>query len=360
MNRRDVVAGFVSAMIGTNAIAAGRNPITRRMSRTIGFNLISWNENTNTNPASWISAVRFAFEVGARRVSFVPYAFVDRSTGEIFSKSRQGLTIGPTQAAIAPAAKEAVRLGLSVSIKPLVEIDNAVGEGAIWRGTIELSSELQNVFFTHYCTYILQMAEMARAVRASRFYIGSELEGLTKDPSASGHWRKLIADCRAVFSEGQACLLTYASNFTEYEKVSFWPQLDEVGIDAYFPLATAKTAQGLQHPTTADIADAWDHSLEKMRRFSARVGRPVLLAEWGVVPFDMTTAEPSQEHPSSLLDESEAIAAYQAVLPSVAKAKQWLKGIDLWHLQVDPDDDSPYRIEQSGNIARVIRDAVRQ
>ena len=46
-------------------------------------------------------------------------------------------------------------------------------------------------------------------------------------------WRALIADVR----EQTGAPLTYAANWTDYERVPFWDALDVIGIQAYFPLA---------------------------------------------------------------------------------------------------------------------------
>jgi hypothetical protein len=49
-------------------------------------------------------------------------------------------------------------------------------------------------------------------------------------------WRRRIADVRRVYS-GK---LTYAVNWhREVEEVSFWDALDPIGVQGYFPLATA-------------------------------------------------------------------------------------------------------------------------
>ena len=64
-----------------------------------------------------------------------------------------------------------------------------------------------------------------------------------------GHWRRLIERVRAVYS-GR---LTVAANFDNYHEVSFWDDLDLIGINAYFPLR-----ETLETPLSeAALTDAW-------------------------------------------------------------------------------------------------------
>jgi len=50
-------------------------------------------------------------------------------------------------------------------------------------------------------------------------------------------WRNLVWEVRTVFS-GR---VTYAANFDEYTDVTWWPYLDVMGINAYFPLRSVCT-----------------------------------------------------------------------------------------------------------------------
>ena len=109
--------------------------------------------------------------------------------------------------------------------------------------------------------FILHHAQIARiAGGVSRFAIGSEMVGLTTSAPDNGY--PAVAELRALASEVRALLpdarLTYCADWTEYRGHQreaaltyhldpLWadPNIDMVGIDAYFPLSDFR--QGEEH-----------------------------------------------------------------------------------------------------------------
>ena len=67
------------------------------------------------------------------------------------------------------------------------------------------------------------------APQPTRLVVGTQLD---RTLHFEDDWRLIIATVRRYF-EGT---LTYAANWTDYEKVPFWDALDVIGIQAYFPL----------------------------------------------------------------------------------------------------------------------------
>lgn len=341
-----------------SSVTPERGRATSPRARMVGLNLVAWDKATNTNPKPWLRAINDIYALGVRRVTIVPYVLVDRDRGHLIEKSSFGLAAGPGNGIVRAAILSARGLGMSVGLKPMIEIDNSSGEGGIWRATLHFNRDMLGPFFDSYEAFILDMAALARTSGATRFYIGSELAGLTGDTAADPYWRRLIAACRGVLSRSD-CLLTYAANYSEYLNFRFWAALDEIGIDAYFPLAMKDEAQGLGAPLAEQIARSWPPILSQLRALSKQTGRRIMLAEWGVVPFDQTTVEPSEEEPSSTQDLAEALNAYSATLAAVMGETDWLAGIDLWHWSVSPVEDSNYRIVKNGPIANMVRDFVR-
>ncbi len=87
-------------------------------------------------------------------------------------------------------------------------------------------------------------------------------------------WRELIAMSRVKYS-GQ---LTYAANFDNYHLVSFWDQLDFIGINAYFKLRDIN-----QEPSEALFSESWANILNTITRFKREqnLDKPVLFTELG-------------------------------------------------------------------------------
>lgn len=325
-----------------------------RSGRTFGASLCAWDGAANGNTELWRAAVRDMYEIGLRHVSLISYAYVDPETGNVQTESQKGLDPGPARAALAAAADEAQQLGMQYSIRPWFEIDDRNGPGYEWRGDLELTEQQREVFTESYREYVLDLAELARDSKARCLYIGSELKGLTTDESARDDWLSLIRHCRDVL-EGSSCLLSYAANFDEFEQVPFWSALDEIGVDAYFPLSTEREARGPGRPALAVLDKRCRGIFKRLKSFSRRNKRPVYICEWGLVPFDGTTADPSNELPSLYVDPYEAAAGYEVFLDNVAKQGSWLDGVDFWHWQVDPHEDSNYRIRPGSLISKVIR-----
>ena len=114
---------------------------------------------------------------------------------------------------------------MSICIKPHIAY---WGSSFSWRGEIEFSREdAWDRFWRDYRAWITLLAEACR--EADGFVVGTELDRTLR---FEDEWRALIADVRA----HTGAPLTYAANWTDYQRVPFWDALDVIGIQAYFPL----------------------------------------------------------------------------------------------------------------------------
>ncbi len=87
------------------------------------------------------------------------------------------------------------------------------------------------MWFSNYEKFILHYAELAEKNHLDILCIGTELQ---KTIPKEKEWRSLIKKIRYVYHGP----LTYAANFyVEFEKITFWDELDYIGIQAYFPLS---------------------------------------------------------------------------------------------------------------------------
>ncbi len=357
MNRRSFIhlalgGTLASAVLGS----ACQPPPIRSRAQLFGFNLIAWDRRALTNATAWRKSIAALHGLGISRVTIVPYQLLDPDSLRLLSKSQFDLVFGPSAEVVAEIIRYAKTLNMSVSLKPMIEIDNEEGEGDIWRGTVKIGPDKAGAFFDSYQAHILQMLKVAVDEGADRFYIGSELAGLVTDKRHTGRWLDLIVACRRSLGDS-SCLLTYAANFDEYEQVPFWSELDEIGVDAYFPLARKKEAAGLLQPGHELLRKRFDKVLIDLQAFSKRMKRPMFLAEWGVVPFDLTTTEPSAAQPSESYDLGEMLNAYTAVIGAVQAQGDWLAGCDFWHWSVSSHNDSNYSIDAGSPVAEMLRSA---
>lgn len=156
--------------------------------------------------------------------------------------------------------------GWKVMFYPMFFMDVA---GKPWRGFVTGSAANVSSFFTKtngYNAFITHYANLMKG-RVDAFVIGSELIGLTRVASAPGNYPavnrliELAATVRGIM--GADTKLTYAADWSEYHHTEggwynldpLWasPNIDMVGIDAYFPL-TDEPQQGYD---VQAIIDGW-------------------------------------------------------------------------------------------------------
>jgi hypothetical protein len=106
-----------------------------------------------------------------------------------------------------------------------------------------------------------------------------------------GHWRELIAGVRQVY-RGR---LTYAANFDQYREVAFWPDLDLIGINAYFPLRDVTRPAGTPEDLRIALLEGWRTilgDLDAFRHERGIGGMEVLFTEIGYARHVGSTLEP--------------------------------------------------------------------
>lgn len=184
-----------------------------------GYNIACYERGCLDSPTARATLAR-ARALGARDVALVVTYYVDDATRGVPSADPQRTA---PLAELEIAAAVAKGLGLRVVVKPHVDRRD---DGS--RTHIE-PSDLET-WWRAYRGYVHDAAESAERVGARAFVVGTELAGLSRHEA---RWRALIADVRARFS-GR---VTYAANWDELERLRFFDALDDMAVDAYYPLA---------------------------------------------------------------------------------------------------------------------------
>lgn len=179
-------------------------------------------------------------------------------------------------------------------------------------------------FFETYAAWIVDVARFASA--ADAFAVGTELDQTTRAVRHEARWRAIVDDVREVFPG----ILTYAANWTDYERVPFWDALDLVGIQAYFPVLTDVAARDVRvSPTDSELEAGWRDIAGRMRRFSERADRPILFTELGynnsaIAPYEPWDYKLGGPHANALQERLMRIALRAvAAEPSVRGAFLW-------------------------------------
>jgi hypothetical protein len=209
--------------------------------------------------------------------------------------------------------------GLRVVLKPHVDLDDDAD-----RAGIEPADP--DRWFTAYEGLVRHYADLATELGIDELVVGTELAGTSADDA---RWRRVIALAR----DRYAGPLTYAANFDEYPRVGFWDALDAIGIDAYFPLATAPT-------TDVDaLVRAWGPIADDLAATARRTGKPVLFTEAGYASQRGTAVNPYDWEVSRVASPAEQEAAYRALFTALWD-EPWFLGVYWWMW-----DDLPGRTE---------------
>lgn len=247
-------------------------------------------------------------QLGGNWVAIHPYAAI-AADGTVRSWS-----FGPnrTPEHVLRPIREAHALGLKILIKPHLAY---WGSPFSWRGEIEFKDDASwKRFWDSYRTWIVQLAGVAR--EADGFVVGTELDRML---GFDTEWRTLIAEVR----KQTKAPLTYAANWSDYQRVGFWDALDSIGIQAYFPVTEA------ENPSAAELRRGWSQGMKKLSAFSALHDRPIIFTELGYNRSFTAAARPWEYHTDGPEAETFQRACLTAALEAVEKEPR-VVGVFLW------------------------------
>lgn len=248
---------------------------------------------------------------------------------------------GETDAGLIQTAAYAHDKGMQVIMKPHIWIMQGNGK---WRSDIEMNSKKDwETWFNTYSDFIMHYAKVAEAGNMEALCIGTEL--LIPSTTHSERWLELIQKIRAIYS-GK---LTYAANFyKEYESITFWNELDAIGIQGYFPLVKNN------HPTKEQLMNAWLPHITKMESVARKYGKPIIFTEIGYKNSADAAIEP-WTWPRQMGDQINESEETQAIcLDAMFEClwnKDWFHGVFIWKwfhttYRHPPEDYASYQEER--------------
>lgn len=267
------------------------------------------------NPPRVISADEMGEvkRINAEWVAVIPYAF-SRSGKPGVSFDNQGQWWGERKEGSCKLIEYAHSHNLKVMLKPHVWVR---GEG--WTGDYKLSAEADwKTWEADFSEYIMNYAKVADSLGVEMLCIGTEYRIPAKERPE--FWRGLIKNIREVYS-GK---LTYASNWDNYENITWWNELDYIGIDAYFPLVEGA------HPTVKEIEEGWKPIKTKLSSFSHKWNKPILFTEYGFQSANGAAGKHWElDKSSENTNEQLQADAYEATYRALMK-ESWFAGGFLW------------------------------
>jgi len=252
--------------------------------------------------------------VNANYAAVMPFGFIrDLTSPEItFNTDRQWY--GETK----KGAEQYIQLLHSNNVKVMLKPQIWIWRGE-FTGGLKMSSETEwKALEASYDKFIMTYAELAQQTNAELLCIGTELEQFVVNRPA--YWSALIKKIKTVY-KGK---LTYAANWDEYKRTTFWPELDFIGIDAYFPLSEAKT------PSLEELKKGWQPWKETIAALSKRVNKPVIFTEYGYRSMDYTAKKPWLVDRNQMAVNMEGQVNAQKALFETFWKEEWFAGGFIW------------------------------
>ena len=206
-------------------------------------------------------------------------------------------------------------LNLKVMLKPHVWV-----RGHGWPGDYQLDSEEDwQIWENDYRTFMMDYAQLAQESATDMLCIGTEFRYAVRERPE--FWKSLIVDIRKIY-DGH---LTYAANWDNYDNVTFWDQLDYIGIDAYYPLI-----KELENPSDETLDAGWKPIIADLKRLHEQHNKPVLFTEYGFRSIDFCAAGHYNIPEDQIRPNERAQAAAYASLYRTLWQEPWFAGGFLW------------------------------
>ncbi len=244
-------------------------------------------------------------------VSLMPFGFNGKGGHTIqYNSNRQwkGETISGISKYIDSARSE----GLNICLKPQVWL------WSDFTGDFTCSSENEWMEFEEsYYNFIFDYCELAESRNVEMFCIGTEWKSFISERPL--FWNRLIDSVRSNYSG----IITYASNWDNYDRVPFWDKLNCIGIDAYFPLSDKKSA------TMKQLKSRFEHLNKELKAFSEKYSRQIVFTEYGWRSAPGMLQEPWNSNHTQEVDLSIQTKIYEAFYQTTWN-ESWFGGGFIW------------------------------
>ena len=289
----------------------------------LGASIPSWWYNSyETTGAASLAALA---DTGANFVGLTPTWYQDTLASDAIDPDANKTA---TDTGLVEMITGAHAENMLVMLKPHVD----VWDGS-WRGDITPTDT--DAWFASYEDFIVYYAEIAQANGVELFVMGTELVALSGADYAD-EWAAVADAVYAVYGG----TVTYAANHDEYQDVSFWDEVDYVGLDAYFDLGAASDA------SYDAILAAWDPFVTEVGDWMAaeRGTQRAVFTEIGYRSIEGAHIRSWESWRLGTYDEQAQADCYRAALEAWPHAEIWpqadyLDAMVFWAWPVDLGTD---------------------
>lgn len=300
--------------------------LTKIEAKQKGVHFFSVEDSTNLQPL---------FQYNLEWITMVSWAFQDDYDSPMVSHHNgDSLYIWKHDSSWVNRIALVREAGFKVFLKPHLWI-NSPSNGT-WRSDIFPNNEEDwKLWQESYRHFIIRYAKVAQRGQAEMFCIGVEFSRLAVEKPL--FWKQLIQEIRSIY-DGK---ITYAANwYKEYENITFWEDLDYIGVQAYFPLVSN------EYPGVQQISKGWNQYLPTMEALSKKYHRKILFTEMGYKSTADSAIKPWEwvEHPArknSVVSMETQANCYQAFFDTVWK-KDWFAGVHIWQMRTDYNKKNRY------------------
>ncbi|SDE16437.1 Glycosyl hydrolase catalytic core [Pricia antarctica] len=249
--------------------------------------------------------------LGSNAMALVPYSFMrDKNSPTPFRFSDNAGS--ENDEGLVHSAFETKRMGMVSVLKP------QIFAGDSWPGEVEMLNAADwDAFFDYYYRWIRHYAFLAEIHEMKALCVGVEFAKATL--SHEEEWRKMFKGLRG-FYQGK---LTYAANWgTEFEQVSFWDELDFIGLNCYYPLS-----KNLE-PTKEELKANFNRVKAKIAKVYTKFKKPIVFTEIGFRSINAPWKNPHAEGDDSFNAEHQQLC-YEVVFEGIEN-EPWCEGILWW------------------------------
>ena len=253
-------------------------------------------------------------ETNANWICLVPYGFSRIDNTDLwYNVDRQWW--GEKPVGVIENIKLAKSQGLKIFLKPQVYVPGS------WPGDLGFKTEEDwAAWEKNYRAFLQLYLDIAIEYDVEMLCIGTEFKrSITERPH---FWTTLIKDIKCNYQG----LLTYSSNWDNYERISFWEELDFIGISAYFPLDENDT------PSPKTLDKAWQKKIKKLKSYAVGKKKKILFTEYGYLSVDgcagKTWELEKKVHKLDINEEAQAIA-FDCLYDNLWQEEFWAGGF-IW------------------------------
>jgi hypothetical protein len=279
---------------------------------------------TDFGSTSFDQSVSNAIADGANYITLI----IPVTQTNIYSTDVQPGPLTPTDQSLESAVAYIHAHGASVAFS--LHDDPEDGQ---WRAYINPSDRTS--WFQNYGNELNHYATLGQSLGVQQLVIGTEMSDMTLpsvNATNTANWIAMIKTVRGEFSGS----LTYSAQHDGYmaddESLGFWPELDDIGLSAYFAL-------GSGDESVATIESNWNQWESDIQNLSTKYNKPILFTEVGYVSQTNALSDPGAASGGSVDDTLQA-NAYQALF-QYWNSYSFMHGVSIWDWNSNPNDGGP-------------------